>query len=165
MKKPTLNLTFISNPHCKTSLMMVLVISLQFFTQFVIADDSDKGDKQVSFMKIQIIIDGETTNATLFDTPTGRDFASMLPLNLTLEEYADIERISQLPRMLSQEHAPDGMIPKSGDITFYVPWGNLAIFIQGRPYAHSLIPVGKIDSGLTFLERRGPLSVHIRAVD
>ncbi|UBX49283.1 hypothetical protein LDO51_00155 [Providencia alcalifaciens] len=165
MKKTTLNLTFMSSPHCKTSLMMILFISLQFFTQLVIADENDKGGKQVSFMKIQIIIDGEITNATLFDTPTGRDFASMLPLNLTLEEYAEIERISELPRMLSMEHAPDGMIPKSGDITFYAPWGNLAIFIQGRPYSNSLIPVGKIDSGLTFLERHGPLTVHIRAVD
>ncbi|OAT54541.1 peptidyl-prolyl cis-trans isomerase [Kluyvera georgiana ATCC 51603] len=44
-------------------------------------------------MKIEIIVEGETATATLFDTPTGRDFASLLPLSLTLEDYDDIERI------------------------------------------------------------------------
>ncbi|VFT22172.1 Uncharacterized conserved protein [Klebsiella pneumoniae] len=43
-------------------------------------------------MKIEIIVEGETATATLFDTPTGRDFASLLPLSLTLEDYDDIER-------------------------------------------------------------------------
>lgn len=116
-------------------------------------------------MKIEIVVDGETATATLFDTPTGRDFALLLPLSLTLEDYAEIERISNLPRRLSTAQAPDGMTPEAGDITFYAPWGNLAIFVQGRSYVRSLIPVGKVDSGLHALQRHGPLSVQIRATD
>ncbi len=116
-------------------------------------------------MKIQIIVDGKTATGTLYDTPTGRDFASLLPLSLTLEDYAEIERISNLPRRLSTVQAPEGMTPEAGDITFYAPWGNLAIFVEGRPYARSLIPVGKVDSGLPLLRRNGPLSVQIRVAD
>ncbi|WP_087490417.1 cyclophilin-like fold protein [Tatumella citrea] len=116
-------------------------------------------------MKIKLIVDGETATATLFDTPTARDFASLLPLNITLEDYADIERISDLPRRLSVAQAPAGMTPQAGDITFYAPWGNLAIFTHGRAYARSLIPLGKIDSGIAALERHGPLSVQISVSD
>ena len=72
-------------------------------------------------MNIEIVVDEETATATLFDTPTGRDFASLLPLNLTLNDYDDIERISDLPRRLTVTGAADGMIPTAGDITFYSP--------------------------------------------
>lgn len=96
-------------------------------------------------MKIELIVDGDSVTATLFDTPTGRDFASLLPLNITLNDYAEIERIGVLPRRLTMVQAPEGMTPEAGDMTFYAPWGNLAIFICGGTYARSLIPVGKID--------------------
>ncbi|HDT6546020.1 TPA: hypothetical protein QFT03_003008 [Kluyvera ascorbata] len=163
MNKSTLNNT--QNAHGKTSLLLLLFIGLLCVTQSVIADDNERVAVQETLMKVEIVVNGETATATLYDTPTGRDFASLLPLSLTLQDYADIERISDLPRRLSTAQAPEGMTPEAGDIAFYAPWGNLAIFVQGRPYARSLIPVGKIDSGLPALQRQGPLSVQIRAVD
>jgi len=152
------------NAHRRTSLRLLLA-GLLVVTQSAMAGDNDRRDVQETLMKIEIVVDGETATATLFDTPTGRDFALLLPLSLTLEDYAEIERISNLPRRLSTAQAPDGMTPEAGDITFYAPWGNLAIFVQGRSYARSLIPVGKVDSGLPALQRHGPLSVQIRATD
>ena len=163
MNKSTLNNT--QNAHGKTSLLLLLFIGLLCVTQSVIADDNERVAVQETLMKVEIVVNGETATATLYDSPTGRDFASLLPLSLTLQDYADIERISDLPRRLSTAQAPEGMTPEAGDMAFYAPWGNLAIFVQGRPYARSLIPVGKIDSGLPALQRQGPLSVQIRAVD
>lgn len=43
--------------------------------------------------------------ATLDDTETTKDFASLLPLPLTLEDYASTEKISDLPRKLSRRRA------------------------------------------------------------
>ena len=129
------------------------------------AGENDRGLVQEILMKIKLIVDGETVTATLFDTPTARDFASLLPLSITLEDYADIERISDLPRRLSVAQAPEGMTPQPGDITFYAHWGNLAIFTHGRAYARSLISLGKIDSGISALQRHGPLSVQISVSD
>ncbi|HHA2313261.1 TPA: cyclophilin-like fold protein [Enterobacter kobei] len=37
------------------------------------------------------------------------------------------------------------MTTESGDITYYAPWGNLAIFALGRAYARSLISLGKVN--------------------
>lgn len=163
MNKSTLDNT--QNAHGKTSLLLLLFIGLLCVTQSVIADDNERVAVQETLMKVEIVVNGKTATATLYDTPTGRDFASLLPLSLTLQDYADIERISDLPRRLSTAQAPEGMTPEAGDIAFYAPWGNLAIFVQGRPYARSMIPVGKIDSGLPALQRQGPLRVQIRAVD
>jgi hypothetical protein len=43
------------------------------------------------------------------------------PLTLTLEDYASIEKISDLPERLSTEDAPAGIDPAVGDITYYAP--------------------------------------------
>ena len=115
-------------------------------------------------MKIRLDVDGQMVEATLYDNATAKDFAALLPLSLTLDDYAVIERISDLPRKLSVEDAPAGMTPKAGDITYYAPWGNLAIFAERRAYAPRLLPLGRIESGLPAIQRPGPLKVRIERV-
>src|SRR3954452_16429950 len=78
-------------------------------------------------MKIRVDIEGAAITATLLDTATARDFASLLPLALTLNDYAATEKISDLPRRLSTEGAPLGSDPSVGDIAYYSPRGNLAL--------------------------------------
>lgn len=114
-------------------------------------------------MKIRIDVDGEIVTGTLDDTATARDFAALLPLSLTLEDYAVVERISYLPRKLSVADAPAGMTPEVGDITYYAPWGNLAIFVvdNDNKYARGLVRLGRVDTGLPALQRAGPFKVSI----
>ncbi len=47
--------------------------------------------------------------------------------------------------MRPTKDAPAGYKPSVGDITFYAPWGNLAIFYKGFSYSNGLIVMGKID--------------------
>lgn len=115
-------------------------------------------------MKIRLTVDGQSAIATLYDNATARDFAALLPLSLTMEDYATIERVSNLPRKLSTQGAPDGMAPLAGELTHYAPWSNLAIFIQGRAYSRSLLPLGKVNEGLSVLARPGPYKVRIERV-
>ena len=117
-------------------------------------------------MKIRFQVDSEKSTATamLHDSAIARDFAALLPLSLTLENYAEIERIANLPRKLSTQGAPAGMKPETGDITYYAPWGNLAFFAQGNAYASGLLPLGKVDSGFAVLQRPGPLKVRIERI-
>jgi hypothetical protein len=58
---------------------------------------------------------------TLADSEAARDFASLLPLSLTLEDYAATEKISDLPKPLSTSSAPAGITPKVGDLAYYAP--------------------------------------------
>lgn len=116
-------------------------------------------------MKIRLKVTGEVATATLYGNVAARDFATLLPLSLTLEDYAVIERISDLPRKLSTEDAPAGMTPQTGDIAYYAPWGNLAIFTRGNVHARGLLPLGKVDAGLPVLQRPGPLQVLIERIE
>lgn len=112
-------------------------------------------------MKVRIDINGTPLIATLVDTPSARDFASQLPLRLTLTDYAGTEKISDLPRPLSTEGAPAGVEPAVGDLAYYAPWGNLAIFHRPADYAAGLVRLGTIESGLEALRRPGAVDVRI----
>jgi hypothetical protein len=119
---------------------------------------------QVNRMKIRIVVGDTTLNATPADNPTARDFASLLPLTLELKDYAQTEKVSDLPRRLSTAGAPAGSDPDVGDIAYYSPWGNLASFHKEFRYSKGLIKLGRIDTGIEALRRSGPLAVTIELV-
>jgi hypothetical protein len=102
-----------------------------------------------------------TVTATLADNATARDFASLLPLTLTLNDYASAERIGDLPKKLSTEGAPATGAPAVGDLAFYARWGNLAIFYKDQPPASGLIIFGSIGAGVEKLKASGPMKVTI----
>ena len=110
-------------------------------------------NQKVMVMKIRLIFNGTILTATMYDNPTARDFIKLLPLTLKLDDYAGTEKISQLPKKLSIKDAPSGSDPSIGDITYYSPWGNLAIFYRDFSYASGLIKLGKIDSDVKLFEK------------
>jgi hypothetical protein len=112
-------------------------------------------------MKIRFTIGNEVVTATLNDSAAARDFASLLPLTLTLEDYNRTEKIAYPSRKLSTEDAPAGIDPEVGDITQYSPWSNLAIFYRDFGYSPGLVLLGKIDGGMEMLSVPGSVSVTI----
>jgi len=108
-------------------------------------------------MKIQLMVNGTAIQATLLDNASARDFVSLLPLTLTLEDYAATEKIGYPPRKLTTAGAPAGVDPAPGDIAYYAPWGNLAIFYKDAPYARGLVKLGRVDGGMAALSVRGSL--------
>lgn len=116
-------------------------------------------------MKIRLTINGRSATATLVDNATARDFLSLLPMTMKLEDYAATEKIAYPPRKLSTEGAPPGIDPDVGDITYYAPWGNIAIFYKDFGYAGGLVKLGRIDSGLDVLSSPGRLEARIERVD
>ena len=113
-------------------------------------------------MKIRMDVEGMPLIVNLDDTEAARDFVSLLPLTLTLEDYASTEKIADLPRKLSTTGAPAGTAAAPGDLSYYAPWGNLALFFKPFRYSDGLIRLGTIDSGVEVLRRAGPLRVTIR---
>jgi hypothetical protein len=112
-------------------------------------------------MKIRLTAGAKVLTATLLDTATARDFAALLPLTLTLTDYASTEKVSDLPRRLSTRGAPAGATPSVGDIAYYAPWGNLAIYYRDFSYSGGLIQLGKLDGGIEVLRAAGPLEVRV----
>lgn len=104
---------------------------------------------RASKMKIQIEVEGSEHPifATLDSSPTTQDFIKQLPLSLKLSDYASSEKIATLPHKLSTQSASKGYAGKTGDLSYYAPWGNLAIFYKDSEagYANGLIFLGKIE--------------------
>jgi hypothetical protein len=116
-------------------------------------------------MKINLKFNDKTLTATLDNNETARDFVSLLPLTLTLKDYAATEKISDLPTKLSTRDAPPGYEPTAGDITYYAPWGNLALFHKEFEYSPGLVRLGSIDSGVEALRRPGELRVTMELAE
>lgn len=117
-------------------------------------------------MNIRITLEDTIFTATLIDSKTTQDFISLLPLTLTLENYAGTEKISYLPKRLSTEDAPSGSNPSVRDITYYAPWGNLAIFYKDFGYSSGLVILGKIDDDeIEALNVSGNVQVIIELIE
>jgi hypothetical protein len=115
-------------------------------------------------MKISIKVQDKVITATLADNATARDFASLLPMTVTLGDYASTEKVSDLPRRLLTDGAPEGSDPAVGDITYYAPWGNLAIFYRDFGYSRGLIKLGRIESGGEVLNEPGSMQATIELI-
>nr|WP_315185559.1 cyclophilin-like fold protein [uncultured Albidiferax sp.] len=115
-------------------------------------------------MKIRLHVHGEVATATLAATATARDFAALLPLSITLRDFAKVERIGDLPRKLSTVGAPAGLDPVLGDIAYYAPLNHLVVFAGDNVYADGLVRMGRVDTGLAALQRPGPLQVRIERI-
>ena len=115
-------------------------------------------------MKITFRLQDETLTATLDDTAIARDFASMLPLTLQLEDYAQSEKIGYLPRKLNTQGSPAGAGGKARAITYYAPWGNLALFYEDFAYAEGLIVLGKFEGAVDTLRAQDPGKVTIEQI-
>jgi hypothetical protein len=116
-------------------------------------------------MKIRIEVDGTRIIAVLDNNATAKDFVSLLPLALTLDDYNRTEKISDLPKQLSTQGAPEGVAPAAGDIGYYAPWGNLAIFYKDFEYSRGLVKLGAIESGARVFERPESLRVTIEPIE
>jgi hypothetical protein len=116
-------------------------------------------------MRISIKLGAKVITASLADSATSRDLVSLLPLRIKLEDYAATEKIGYLPRKLATVGAPAGTEPAAGDITYYAPWGNLALFHKDFRYSSGLIPLGKIESGLEALGEPGSVTATIELID
>ena len=143
----------------------ILALTLIFLASTASAAEPSQSSSEANTMKIRLTINGQSTTATLDDNPTARDFLSMLPLTLTLEDYASTEKIAYPPRKLSTEGAPAGVDPEVGDITYYAPRGNLALFYKDFGYSSGLIRLGRFDNSVGIIQASGKLKVEIEAVD
>lgn len=71
-----------------------------------------------------------------------------LPLEVDVEDYASNEKIFYLPKKLSMEGEAAGYEPRVGDICYYAPWGNVAIFYKDFSYSTGLIKLGEITENI-----------------
>jgi hypothetical protein len=99
------------------------------------------------------------------DNPTARDFLSMLPLTVSVEEFNGREKISTLPRNLEIAGSP-GSDPKNGDLIYFIPWGNIGFYYNtdGIGYSDQTIHLGTYNATPEQLARLEGSNVTIEVV-
>ncbi|MES3151732.1 cyclophilin-like fold protein [Sphingomonas faeni] len=115
--------------------------------------------------KIDIDAGTRQWTAQIADSPSARDFLAQLPLDLTLTDYAATEKIATLPRPLTRDGAPAAVTPRAGEIGYYAPWGNIALYHKDGPRSPGLVLLGRIDELSADLASPGDVQVTIRRHD
>jgi hypothetical protein len=132
----------------------VLVAACSGPTSNASAGEPNRSEQAVDEpMKIRIIAADQTFTAVLEDSEAARDFAALLPIELTLSDYNRTEKVADLPRALSTADAPEGVTPLAGDLAYYAPWGNLAIFYRDFGYSRGLVRLGRLEGRVDALAK------------
>ena len=113
---------------------------------------------------IKMTFAGNEIYGEILNTQSGKEFLSQLPASLKFEDYNSTEKISYLSKKLSAQGEPEGFTPKKGDISYYVPWGNLAIFYRDFRYSRSLIKIGELKDIDKLANMQGDFEVRIEIV-
>ena len=117
-------------------------------------------------MKIRFKLNDSETTATLVDSKTSRDFVSLLPLTLTMNDLFGREKFAHLPRAISTE-AKRTHTYEIGDIAYWSPGPDIAIYYQrdGEKIPNpGIIVIGKLDSGMDVFNVAGSVKVKIELV-
>jgi hypothetical protein len=118
-------------------------------------------------MKIRLKIDDKVITATLNDSKTTRDFISLLPLTLTMNDLFRREKFAHLPRAISEEGKRTHTY-EVGQVVYWSPGPDVAIFYRndGEKIPNpGIILIGKIDSGVAALDVAGSVKVTIERHD
>jgi hypothetical protein len=127
------------------------------------AQTDGSSDGRETAMRLRFVFADQDFTATLEDNPSARDLFSMLPLDLKITDYSTNEKVAYLPRKLTEEDSGPFGNEAVGDLCYYAPWGNLALFHGSYRWSRGLIRLGRLDKGAKPLLVRGeyPLCVEI----
>jgi hypothetical protein len=96
-------------------------------------------------MRIQITINGQRFQATIFDSATGRDLIAQLPLTVNMVDHGAVEKTGRLPAPLSLDGQPDGADPDVGDVGYYAPSNDLVLYYGDQSYFPGIVIIGRLD--------------------
>jgi hypothetical protein len=122
------------------------------------------GSRQTpSATRVRITVGDKSIDATLADSEAARDFASLLPLTLPMNDLFRREKFANLPRAISEEgrRTHDYAV---GIIGYWPPGPDVAIFYRQdgeRIPDPGLIVLGKIKAGVEAFNVPGAIRATI----
>ena len=123
--------------------------------------------QHTSAVKIKLTIDNKILTATLADNATARDFASLLPLTLTMNDLFGREKFGHLPRAISDKGKRTHTY-QIGDLAYWSPSHDVAVYYRqdGEKIPEpGIIVIGKIDSAVEALNVAGSVKVTMELHD
>lgn len=133
---------------------MVRIIIMVLAVVLLLPASGPCAEKEPQAARIRMVFGGYEVVVSIFDTPAGRDFMSLLPLQAEFTDFAGKEKIAYLPRKLTTSGAPT-VRSMQGDFAYFRPWGNLAVFYKGFGSSDQVTVLGRIESGKERLASMG----------
>lgn len=148
-------------------LVVVAVLALGLALPALLVHARQPTPAEKSPMKIRLKVGDKVLTATLRDNETARDFASLLPLTLTMNDLFKREKFAHLPRAIS-EGGGRTQTYEVGDIVYWPPGPDVAIFYrhdgQSITSGGGIIVMGRLDSGVDTLNVPGSVKVTVERV-
>ncbi len=114
-------------------------------------------------MKLRLKVKDKEITVTLIESETTREFVSLLPLTLTMDDLFGREKFGHLPRAISQG-GKRTQTYEVGDLIYWSPGPDVAIFYRHDGQSippPGIIVLGKIESGMDVLNVPGSVFVTI----
>ena len=115
------------------------------------------GEEQSVMCSIQVTAGDTVLEGVLYDNPTARGFAEMLPLTADLWHPApDFARAFDLPEQIAQKGSP-GYAYELGSLAYWDAGPSIALIYKAsrRETVVPVVPIGKITSDLSVFEEYG----------
>lgn len=109
-------------------------------------NESNASENQTA-MKIRVMDNGKTTVFELNNSPAARDLYAQLPLNISVENYSNNEKIFYPQKKLSTTDTPQANTHRPGTLAYYAPWGDVVMFYGRFGAAAGLYTLGHAVSG------------------
>lgn len=114
---------------------------------------------------IEMVIGDKAYPVQLENHDAAKDFVKRLPMTLTFENFGSTERIAYLKNALTLGSAPRSTNPVTGDFAYYIPWGNVCVFVRDFRPSEELVPMGKFSAEATkAIKHSGDKPVTFRAL-
>ncbi len=117
-------------------------------------------------MKIKLTFKDKALTATLIDNPTTRDFISLLPLTVAMNDLFGREKFGHLPRAIS-DAGKRQFTYEIGQIIYWSSGPDVAIYYRDdgeKIPSPGIIVLAKVDSGIETLDLPGSVTMTIELV-
>jgi hypothetical protein len=129
-----------------------------------LAQQSKNPASREPVMKVKLTFNNQSMTAILHDNPSARDLASLLPLDLMIDDYGNNEKVAYLPRKLTEEGSGPFDDAAPGDFGYFAPWGNLAMYHGRYRYSEGVIRLGRFKGSLEPLRMQGKFPLRIERI-
>src|SRR5215216_1930158 len=148
------------------SRILMAIALAAIFGPIVRSADETTTTNQTPAMKITLKVGNKVLTATLADNKTARDFVSLLPLTLTMNDLFGREKFGHLPRAIS-EGGKRTRTYEVGDVIYWSPGPDVAMFYRHNGQSipsPGIIVMGNIDSGVEALNVPASVKVTISII-
>ncbi len=124
------------------SLMLILAV-------FISVPSTVKAENLNGESAMTIIVQTGPTKIVyqLNDSTAAQALVAQLPLDVTVEDYAGLEKIFYPPQKLNTSNTPLARHNKLGTLAYYAPWGDVVMFYGNFGSASGLYELGQAVSG------------------